>query len=45
MRLMIPRVVVAARIAGPTCGVEVTGLSRQVTGREASPLELMVYIP
>ncbi|WP_298128061.1 hypothetical protein [Brevundimonas sp.] len=30
---------------GPTYGVEVTGLSRQVTWRQAGPLELMLYIP
>jgi hypothetical protein len=30
---------------GPAYGVEVTGLSRQVTWRQAGPLELMLYIP
>lgn len=30
---------------GPRYGVEVTGLSRQVTWRQAGPLELMLYIP
>ncbi len=30
---------------GQTYGVEVTGLSRQVTWRQAGPLELMLYIP